>query len=62
MRKIIVQKSGLITGVGRYTRIPFAALDLSDENAMNPRCAVKRTFECKEDKAMADEKIGKIWI
>ncbi len=50
MKKIIVQKSGLITGIGRYTRIPFAALELSDNNAMNPDCAVKKEFMCEEDK------------
>ncbi len=50
MNKIIVQKSGLITGVGRYTRVPFAAFGLSDYNAMYPDRAIKKTFKCKEEK------------
>lgn len=50
MRKIIVHKCGSITGVGRYTRIPFAAEALAQENMMCPATAVKREFECREDK------------
>jgi hypothetical protein len=49
MEIITVQKSGLITGVTRYTRIPDAALELSDFNAICPNQAVKKEFECEVD-------------
>ena len=33
--KIIVHKSGVITGVGQNTEIPFDALSLSEHNMMS---------------------------
>lgn len=51
MRKIIVHKCGSITSIGRYTRILFAAEALAQENMMCPDTAIKREFECREDKA-----------
>ena len=48
--KIIVHKSGGISGVGRYTEIPFAALDLCEHNMMFPKQAERREFVVSESK------------
>ncbi len=50
METIEVKKSGAIIGIGRYTEIPFAALELSEYNIMHPQLAVKREFKCKTSK------------
>jgi len=44
---ITVHKSGLITGIGRYTEIPFAALDLQESNLGLPEDeGEERKFQC----------------
>lgn len=48
--KITVLKDGSITGITRYTRIPFEALDLSERNIMFPDDAERKEFTCKMDK------------
>lgn len=42
---IVVHKCGLISGVGRYTEIPFAAEELSENNLLFPESAERREFE-----------------
>ena len=42
--KIIVHKCGVITGVGRYTEIPFDALVLSEHNMMFSKDAKRKEF------------------
>lgn len=43
---IKVTKDGDITGVGRFTEIPFAALALADNNMIFPSAAEEKEFEC----------------
>lgn len=45
---ITVHKSGGITGIGRYTEVPFAAMDLAEHNMMFPKEAVRKEFEVSE--------------
>ncbi len=41
---IIVHKSGIISGIGRYTEVPFKALELSENNMIFPESAEQREF------------------
>ena len=48
--EIKIEKNGSITGIGRYTEIPFRALKLSESNMMFPDTAKARVFECKDSR------------
>jgi len=50
--KVIVHKSGEISGMGRYTPAPLAALDLSERNMMFPKGAKRKVFFVKEDRCV----------
>ena len=55
MDTIIVTKDGDIIGVGRFTEIPFTALELADNNMICPSTAPEREFECTR----SDVNLGK---
>lgn len=48
--KITVHKDGAIIGINRHTQVPFAALELSEQNMMSPKETKRKVFVCKEDK------------
>ena len=43
---ITVHKSGLISGIGRYTELPFEADDLARFNLNHPDEAIEKEFQC----------------
>jgi hypothetical protein len=45
--RIIVHKSGAISGVNRHTCIPFAALDQAKLNMIYPKQAKRKEYKCR---------------